>query len=167
VRRLLPLVILALVACTRSPASDLGLSAIAEPLPALSGETLQGGAVTPADYRGRVVVVNFWATWCGPCRREQPALQRLWERFESRGVYFLGVDTRDDPAAARAWIEEFGVTYPSIQDASGAYADDFAYVGLPDTYVADRSGTMRYQVLGEIDPDELARAIEDVLATEG
>lgn len=59
------------------------------------------------------------------------------------------------------------MTYPSIQDGSGAYADDFAYVGLPDTYVADRSGTMRYQVLGEIDPDELARAIEDVLATEG
>ncbi len=166
VRKLAPFILSLLMACSGSSvSSDLGVSAISQPLPALSGPALVGSAVSPGDYRGKVLVVNFWATWCGPCRREQPALGRVWERFRDRGVYFLGVDTRDDPAAARTYLAEFRVTYPSIQDQAGAYADDFGFIGLPDTYVVDRSGTMRYRVTGAIDENELEKLVERLLGS--
>lgn len=139
--------------------------AIDEPLPALAGPTLDGGTIAPDEYRGRVVLVNVWATWCGPCRQEQPMLQRLWERYEDRGVYFLGIDYRDDHAKALTWVEdEFHVTYPSIEDPSGSFADDLGFTGLPATYVADRSGRMRYQVLGAAEEEDLVRILDEMLA---
>lgn len=167
VRKLAPLLFAVLVACTQGPESEIGRPIrIATPMPDVSGESLQARTVSRSDYAGKVVVVNFWATWCGPCRREQPALERLFEQYRGRGVYFLGVDTRDyDSAAVRAWIDEFHVGYPSIQDKAGAYANVFGFVGLPNTYVVDRSGTMRYKIFGELDPEELAAAIDRVLAS--
>jgi thiol-disulfide isomerase/thioredoxin len=160
------LVLTVLLAACSSGATDdrLGLREVSDPLPRLEGRTVAGGTFGPADYRGAVVVVNAWATWCGPCRREQPALQRAYHRFKDRGVVFVGLNERDDDAAARAWIREFGVGYPSLSDPSGAYARDFDFVGLPDTYVADAGGTMRYAIVGQLDEDELISAIEDVLA---
>jgi cytochrome c biogenesis protein CcmG/thiol:disulfide interchange protein DsbE len=167
----LPFVMLAVVAllsasCARGAAlgAETGVTEVDRPLPPLAGETVQGGTVRAADFRGEVLVVNVWATWCGPCRREQPALQRLGERFGDRGVAFLGLNYNDDPAAARAWVDEFGVTYPSISDPSGSFADDLGFVGLPDTYVVGRSGTIRFAVFGETSEQELAELIERVLA---
>ena len=139
---------------------------MSKPLPALRGQTLQGGSVSPADYRDAVMVVNFWATWCGPCRREQPGLERVWQEFRDRGVYFLGVNYRDDPAAARAYLKDFAVTYPSILDQAGALAFDFGFVGLPDTYVVDRSGRIRYWGFGAVDEQEL-RSLVTKLLSEG
>jgi len=87
----------------------------------------------------------------------------MWREFRDRDVYFLGVNYRDDPAAARAYLKEFGVTYPSIQDRAGALAYDFGFVGLPDTYVADRTGRMRYWAFGAVDESELRSLIEELL----
>jgi len=112
------------------------------------------------------MVVNFWATWCGPCRREQPGLERVWKEFRNRGVYFLGVNYRDDPVAAREYLKQFAVTYPSIQDQAGALAFDFGFVGLPDTYVVDRSGRIRYWGFGAVDEREL-RSLVTKLLSEG
>lgn len=138
----------------------LGVTEVSGPMPEIAGATLHGGTVSADDYRGQVVVVNFWAAWCAPCRVEQPFLQRLHEEYGGRGVYFLGVDFRDDPAAARAHVEEFGVTYPSVQDPAGKITGtDFGLPGVPATIVVDRSGEMRYSFLGEVEEDEL----EDVL----
>lgn len=164
VRKLSAWFLAALVGCSSPDPFALGTTRISEPMPELSGQTLQGGRIEPSDYRGKVVVVNVWGTWCGPCRREQPTLQRVWERFRDRGVAFIGIDWRDDPAAARDWIDEFGVTYPSIPDPSGAWADDFEWVGAPTTYVVDRSGVMRYKVQGEVEEDELESLITELLA---
>jgi cytochrome c biogenesis protein CcmG/thiol:disulfide interchange protein DsbE len=169
IRSLAPaLVLVALVACTGGGAeSDLGVSTVSKPLPALAGPALHpdGGRIAASDFRGKPLVVNFWATWCGPCRQEQGILQGLWQRYHDRGVMFLGVDQRDDPAAAAAQLRDLGVTYPNLSDLSGAYANDFGFVGLPDTYVVDRSGTIRYQVIGRIsDPSQLATLIDHVLA---
>lgn len=157
------LLLLPLVACTGS-SDGLGLVAVVRPLPDLAGSTVQGGELEAADYAGRILVLNVWATWCGPCREEQPALQRVWERYQGRGVRFLGLNYRDDAAAAAAWIDEFGVTYPSIQDPSGGWADDLGFLGLPDTYVADADGTIRYLITGATTDDQLSGVLDDLLA---
>jgi thiol-disulfide isomerase/thioredoxin len=143
----------------------LGAKAMDEPAPALAGKTVQGGTMALADLRGKVVVVNFWATWCTPCRTEQPELVQLSDTYRDRGVEFLGVLERDtDIAKGRAWVKEFGVPYPSIVDEPGAWADDFAFFGLPDTYVIDQTGTIRWSVFGQTDAEQLQKLIDQVLA---
>jgi cytochrome c biogenesis protein CcmG/thiol:disulfide interchange protein DsbE len=160
--------VLAAVACggggSAGADDPLGAKAMSEPAPALSGDTVGGGAVALADLRGKVAVVNFWATWCAPCRNEQPELVRLSRDYRDQGVEFLGVNERDDTAKARAWVKEFGVPYPSIVDEPGAWADDFALFGLPDTYVIDRQGIIRWAVFGQTDAAQLRRLIDQVLA---
>ncbi len=157
-RLLLPAALVLLVACARGPASDS--------FPKLEGSTLDGGKITQADYRGKVMLVNAWASWCNPCRREMPALQRLHQRFGAR-VYFLGVNERDNHASAVAFVRHLGVTYPSIEDPAGAWADDFGWVGLPDTYLVDRAGTIRYRIAGLIDEREVAGLLEKMLGPTG
>ena len=156
--------VLLAVACTGS-SGGLGLAEVERPLPDLAGSTVGGGRLDAADYAGQVLVVNFWATWCGPCRDEQPALQQVWRAYQDRGVRFVGVNFRDDAAAAAAWIDEFGVTYPSIEDPSGGWADDFGFLGLPDTYVADAGGTIRYLITGATTGEQLSRVLDELLAS--
>jgi len=155
-------------ACTGGGSDDgseefLGAKAMHEPAPALAGDTVDGSAVALNDLRGSVVVVNFWATWCDPCRDEQPELVGLAGDYRDR-VEFLGVNERDDTAKARAWIDEFDVPYPSIVDEPGAWADDFAFFGLPDTYVIDAEGIIRWAVFGQTDAAQLKELIDGVLA---
>jgi cytochrome c biogenesis protein CcmG/thiol:disulfide interchange protein DsbE len=154
VRAVVPVLLLALVACTgKDSESTLGVSTVSKPLPHVSGPSLHpdGGDISSTQYAGKVLVVNFWATWCGPCRKEQGILQSVWQQYKDRGVQFLGVDQREtSPAAGWAQVRDLGVTYPNISDEAGRYANDFGFFGLPDTYVVDRTGTIRYQVIGQI-----------------
>jgi cytochrome c biogenesis protein CcmG, thiol:disulfide interchange protein DsbE len=151
------------VACTSSPArSGLAVTDVSGRMPALSGRALEGGTVGAATYRGRPLVVNFWATWCGPCRREQPALSAAHREAGADGPIFIGVNFRDDLAAARAYLREFGVDYPSLADASGslAYAFDVPY--LPATIFVDATGEMRYRAVGALDARRLDELIDRV-----
>ena len=136
---------------------------ISGPMPALQGDAVVGGSVTPDVYRGKVVVVNFWASWCGPCRREQPGLQRLSEEYDGR-VAFVGVNFTDDPAAAKEYVREFGVTYPSVRDPDGSIGFDFSIPYLPATVLVDGSGQMRYRLLGAQPEERLRDYLEELLA---
>jgi cytochrome c biogenesis protein CcmG, thiol:disulfide interchange protein DsbE len=160
--------VLFLTAMMCSPPSSNGgapeAAAAASPLPRLHGDTVQGGTADTTRMRGGVLVVNVWATWCGPCEREQPALESVAKAYASRGVRFLGLNERDNLDAAKTWIARHGVTYPSISDPSGAFADDLGFLGYPDTYVVDPSGTIRFVIAGEATAQEVSGAIDQVLA---
>lgn len=145
--------------CARSADGSTGSAiAVTGPLPSLAGDTVGGVPFDREDLAGRVVVVNFWATWCGPCRREQPMLSAV---AEETGAAFVGVNYRDDAAAAAAYVGEFSVGYPSISDPSGTLAYAFEVPYLPATFVADASGQLRFRVVGEIDRETLLDLIDE------
>lgn len=152
--------------CTgsNSEVPERGAFPVSGRMPAVDGPPLQGQEVAAATTDGKVTVVNFWATWCTPCREEQPALQAVWERLADNGdVAMVGINYRDDPAAARAWLREFGVTYPSIEDRYGEQGNDWpGFLGLPATYVADASGELRYRFYGAVGEDELIDIVEEL-----
>jgi thiol-disulfide isomerase/thioredoxin len=133
-----------------------------------AGKTLDGAPFDVADHRGAVVVVNFWASWCPPCIREAPALQRVWADYKSRGVAFVGVDVGDNRAAAKAHERRFGVTYPSIDDGSGrvllAFRGTLTPSSRPSTLVLDREGRVAARVLGRVDATILRDLVKDALA---
>jgi thiol-disulfide isomerase/thioredoxin len=161
VKRLLPVLLVVLSACSSGAAAGpAGVTEVSGPMPALSGTTLQGSTFGQADYAGHVVVVNFWATWCGPCRREQPALSAVQQAQGADGAVFVGVNFRDDAAAARAYLEDLGVAYPSLEDQAGSLAFRFGVPYLPATIVVDAGGQMRFRVVGALDEQTLRDLIE-------
>jgi DsbE subfamily thiol:disulfide oxidoreductase len=123
-----------------------------------------GTPIALSSFRGQAVVLNFWASWCAPCRLEAPGLRRVSERYRVRGVRFLGVDYRDDDAAGRAFIDEFRLPYPSVTDPSGSLAYDYELIGFPTTFIIDAAGTIRYRFVGYLDEDVLQKALDDVLS---
>ena len=159
-RRLLPLV-LVLAACSADPVPGPAVEAMSGAAPVLQGETLTGETLTPADYAGRVLVVNLWATWCDPCEREQPVLVAAHREAGPDGPAFLGIDVRDDADAARLWLDRYGVEYPSLSDPSGYLQYRFGAPFLPATIVIDPDGRLRYRVVGEIDRDTLDRLVRE------
>ncbi|MBI4259506.1 MAG: TlpA family protein disulfide reductase [Actinobacteria bacterium] len=134
------------------------------PAPDFTASSLAGGGdISLRDFRGEVVVLNFWASWCVPCRQEAPHLQALWERYGDEGVQLLGVDYRDDPAAAKAYEREFGITFPSVEDPAGSLAGLYELLGVPTTFLIDVEGRIVYRFTGRIDGEVLGRAVDEVL----
>jgi cytochrome c biogenesis protein CcmG/thiol:disulfide interchange protein DsbE len=136
-----------------------------ERLPAMDLPCLGPGAsvVDPAEPTGRPTLVNLWATWCGPCRKEMPALQDAYENHVDE-VLFLGVDTRDDPRRAAEFLRELGVTYPQVVDGEGLLLEELRIRGLPVTVMLDADGLIVDRHVGPIDResiDELIRQAGD------
>jgi len=117
--------------------------------------------------RGSVLVVNFWASWCAPCRAEQPDLTRVAGGYAARGVAFLGVNVSDDRDSARAYMRELGVPYPSLFDPKAETAPRLGVVGLPTTFVLDRDGVVGYQRTGRTTAASLSARLDALLAQGG
>jgi cytochrome c biogenesis protein CcmG, thiol:disulfide interchange protein DsbE len=117
-------------------------------LPRLSGE----GRESLADYRGQIVVLNAWASWCKPCREESPLLQRWHERMrrDGRGTV-LGIDALDVDSDARAFVREYGLTYPMARDPEGESLIDYGVIGYPETFVIDGDGRIVAARRGAVD----------------
>ncbi len=120
-----------------------------------------------AAVRGSVLVVNYWASWCAPCRAEQPDLSQVARGYTARGVTFIGVNVNDDRASARAYVREFGVPYPSLFDPRAETAPRLGVVGLPTTFVLDRDGTVGYQRTGRSTVASLSGRLDGLLAAGG
>jgi peroxiredoxin len=137
----------------------------------LPGTLLGGGAFNVADHRGKVVVLNVWGSWCPPCRAEAPGLQRVWTAVRGKGVQFVGIDTRDTKAAARAFERRFGLTYPSVSDEDGelllAFRETLPPNAIPSTIVLDRQGRVAARIVGATTEEKLRQLIDDVLAEKG
>jgi thiol-disulfide isomerase/thioredoxin len=128
--------------------------------PELAGTTLTDSKLALSQLRGKVVVVNFWGSWCAPCRAESAALVQVARATASRGVSFVGVDERDTKANARSFVRGHGVSYPSIFDDGGGLAAAWpAAAGPPYTFIVDRQGRIAARFLGGVTPDELQSAV--------
>lgn len=123
-----------------------------------------GEALSLDELRGRPVVLNFWASWCDPCRREAPVLEEAWERVRGQGAVVLGIDVQDISANAREFITENGQTYPHVRDGSDDTFRDYGLTGLPETYFLDRQGRVRVHWIGEIDAEQFADGLDVILA---
>jgi peroxiredoxin len=133
----------------------------------VSGRLLDGTSFDLARWRGKIVVVNFWGSWCAECHAEAQSLQQVYADDHSRGVEFLGVDIRDDPASARQFERRYGVTYPSIDDPSNLVALAFRGVppnATPTTLVLDRQGRIAARQSGSILYSQLRDLVDRVLA---
>jgi cytochrome c biogenesis protein CcmG/thiol:disulfide interchange protein DsbE len=138
---------------------EVGEAAPTEALPRLEG----GGSESLADYRGKWVLVNFWASWCPPCRAETPALEEFQQRHSGPRFTVLGIDTQDLSDDALAFVEKFGVSYPQLRDGKGDAADDYGTTGVPETFLVDPTGKIRLAVPGTVDADYLRDEVEPLL----
>jgi len=131
--------------------------------PQVLGTTLTGGRFRLAADRGAAVVMNFWGSWCTPCREEAPVLGALARQFSGAGVRFLGVDIRDDPASAEAFMRTYRISYPSLSDPNDLIALDFRATappaGIPTTLVIDPTGRIAARVIGPVSYDGLKSLI--------
>lgn len=123
-----------------------------------------GGQLTLSDLQGQVVVVNFWASWCIPCRDEAPILEQTWRRYRDRGVVFIGVAYLDTDKEARAFVEEFNVTYPNGPDLGTRIAPAYRIKGVPETFFIARDGRVADLEIGPLTETRLVSAIESLLA---
>jgi cytochrome c biogenesis protein CcmG, thiol:disulfide interchange protein DsbE len=153
----------------------LPIAQMRKPAPAFALPGLRGKTVRLSDYRGKVVLVNFWGTWCEPCKEETPALAAVYRKLQDQGLMIIGVDLRnqerpgpDGDADVRAFTERYGVTYPIALDIAGETARAFQIYPLPTSFVVDQNGMIRYVRVGQITAEEVetlfARLQQDATA---
>ncbi|MEU3844638.1 TlpA disulfide reductase family protein [Streptomyces sp. NPDC028635] len=138
--------------------------------PDLSGETVDGKQLDVAGFKGKVVVINVWGSWCPPCRAEAPGFEKVYQELKGQGVQFVGINTRDTSTGpARAFDEEFGISYPSLYDPTGKLMLRFKKgtlnpQSIPSTLVIDRTGKIAARTLQPLSEDKLRTMIKPVLA---
>lgn len=153
----------ALVRGASAPAPDFELAVLAPGaggLPPGPTRALADRRLSLAELRGTPVVLNSWASWCPPCRTEQPDLQRAWSASRGGGALFLGLNQQDLTGDARDYLAEFRVGYPQVRDPSDEVSRSFGATGLPETWFIDARGQVVGHVIGAISPEQLRDGVE-------
>ena len=138
--------------------ADVGQAA-----PSLKLPLVGGGEVDLASYRGRPVLLNFWATWCDPCRAEMPVFERVQQQYRDRGLVVLGVDFQEQDPEIAAFRDEIGVTFPSLVDRTGEVTRQWRATGLPTTFLIDRQGVIQDVRVGAYTDDMLASRLTKLM----
>ena len=154
-----------------SGATRPGKEAPAFSLESFSGGTVSsfsGGTVSLADFEGQPVIINFWASWCAPCRQEMPALEATWQLFRERDLVVVGINLpKSDPEeSARAFLDEFGISYPNVFDTRGFTAIDYGVSGIPVTFFVDREGVVTRRFVGTLTDGSLMVWAEELMGGE-
>jgi peroxiredoxin len=134
--------VLALPAMAVLPA---GVAAPNGPAPPFSLPSKGGSEVSLAQYKGQVVMINFWASWCGPCRQEMPLLEDIYKKYNKLGFTLIGVNVEPDSKAADDWLKQTPVTFPVLYDKDSKVSQLFNVSGMPTTVIIDRKGNVRYR----------------------
>jgi peroxiredoxin len=151
----------------RDPSAEKGRAA-----PDFRLEKLDGGTLRLSDLQGKAVLVNFWATWCQPCRSELPHLVAAYDRYRQEGLEIVAVNLQEDKDTIASFVEEFGMQFPVVIDRSGDVAEEYRVIGIPTSFFIDRSGIVRSIYTGPfvgqqsrqgIGESDLAQRIEEIL----
>ena len=126
--------------------------------------SFEGQKTTLSELRGQVVVINFWASWCLPCRQEAPYLEQTWRKYKNQGVVFIGVDYIDTEKEALAYIQEFDITYINGPDLGTRISQSFNIKGVPETFFIAKNGQLRGVQIGPLEPPQLDQEIEALLS---
>lgn len=126
--------------------------------------SFDGQTVTLSELRGQVVVINFWASWCPPCREEAAYLEQTWRKYQDKGVVFIGVDYVDTEKEALAYIDEFDITYLNGPDVGTRISQAYNLQGVPETFFVAKNGELRGAHIGPLYPPQLDEKIEELLA---
>ncbi len=134
-----------------------------EPAPSFQAATLDGGNISLASLKGKVVVLDFWSSWCPPCRNEAPGLAEVYAEYQDQGVEFVGMALWDTEENVRQFVAELGVPYPNILDDRGRIAIDYGVVKIPEKFFIDRDGDLVRVFSGPTHPDDLREALDSIL----
>ncbi len=136
---------------TQRPASPLTLG------------LLGGGSLSLGDLQGKVVMVDFWASWCPPCRQEAPVLARVYREYQGKGVEFVGIAIWDTPEEVQKYVSRYGITFPTGLDEKGTIAIDYGVTGIPEKYFLNAEGQVVRKFIGPVDEAQLRRVLEELL----
>lgn len=126
--------------------------------------SFEGETITLSELRGQVVIINFWASWCPPCREEAAYLEATWRKYQDQGVVFIGVDYADTESKALAYLDEFDITYFNGPDIGTRISQDYNMQGVPETFYVAKDGQIRGVKVGPLFAPELDEKIEELLA---
>ncbi|WP_010254686.1 TlpA disulfide reductase family protein [Treponema primitia] len=134
---------------------ELGIPVVDRPIPIFdfSAELLDGSFIKLSDFKGKVVFLNFWATWCGPCRMEMPSMEILYRRFKDQGLEILAVDVRESKKDVAAFMDELDLSFPAALDPRGDIAAIYGIEAFPTTYIIGRDGRIITRLVGAINWD--------------
>lgn len=157
------LLVSALQPTTATTAPRLGEQRVRQQAPNFTLPLYGGGEFRLAEHQGQAVVVNFWGSWCPPCRAEMPTLQKVWETYQSQGLVLIGVNVQDTEENALAFLKEVGVTFPTGPDTDGAITMAYRVIGFPTTVFINRQGQVVRRWTGAITQERLTVLVEDLL----
>jgi cytochrome c biogenesis protein CcmG/thiol:disulfide interchange protein DsbE len=148
---------------TRQGGNALGAQPVGQSAPDFNLPLYDGKKLSLSDLRGKPVVLNVWASWCDPCREEAPAIERVWQQYQDRGVVFVGIDIWDSEADGKGFIERFGLTYPNGPDAAGNIGKQYGVTGVPETFLIGKDGKVARKFIGAVSERQLAASVEEIL----
>ncbi len=131
--------------------------------PAFTLKLLDGEVLAADDLKGKLVMVDFWASWCPPCRQEAPVLAQVYQEYRSRGVEFVGIAIWDDEGQARNYVKRYGITYPNGLDERGTIAIDYGVTGIPEKYFITPAGQVVRKFIGPMEADRLRQVLDGLL----